>query len=58
MVVIYHFGCISFKSFVFVVCLYHQLEISLTRQFSGHTNDRNQVNYANVSGYEYYVLWN
>lgn len=34
MVVIYHFGCTGFKSFVFVVCLYHQLEISLTRQFS------------------------
>ncbi|MGF7430277.1 amidase domain-containing protein [Thermoanaerobacterium thermosaccharolyticum] len=31
---------------------------TITRQFSGHTNDRNQVNYSNVSGYEYYVLWN
>ncbi|KXG74881.1 amidase domain-containing protein [Thermotalea metallivorans] len=30
---------------------------TITRQFSGHTNDRNQVNYSNVSGYQYYILW-
>lgn len=30
---------------------------TVTRQFSGHTNDRNQVNYSNVSGYLYYILW-
>jgi len=30
---------------------------TVTRQFSGHTNDRNQCNYSNVSGYLYYILW-
>ncbi len=30
---------------------------TVTRQFSGHTNDRNQSNYSNVSGYAYYILW-
>jgi hypothetical protein len=30
---------------------------TVTRKFSGHTNDRNRVNYSNVSGYKYYVLW-
>lgn len=30
---------------------------TVTRQFSGHTNDRNQCNYSNVAGYLYYILW-
>ncbi len=30
---------------------------TVTRKYSAHTNDRNQVNYSNVSGYAYYILW-
>jgi|GEM_PF-1176847 len=30
---------------------------TVTRQYSAHTNDRNQCNYSNVSGYLYYILW-
>lgn len=30
---------------------------TITRQFTGHTNDRKEFNYSNVSGYVYYVLW-
>lgn len=30
---------------------------TVTRQYTGHTNDRKQINYSNGSGYQYYVLW-
>jgi len=30
---------------------------TITRKYSTHTNDRNQVNYSNGSGYLYYILW-
>ncbi len=30
---------------------------TITRKYSAHTNDRNQVNYSNGTGYLYYILW-
>ena len=40
---------------------YHTVMIvkndTVSRQFSGHTNDRKQYGYGNSSGCEYYILW-
>lgn len=33
------------------------LNDTITRKFSGHTNDRYRANYSDVPGYLYYVLW-
>lgn len=38
-------------------CVMIVLNDTVTRRYSGHTNDRNQRNYTDTPGWEYYVLW-